>query len=394
MLNRYSAPFPQGVGQHPHPGMAPLGMSSSREVQNQSRVAPPLVASQPKVFNSRAPAVSSNSGNHGSTSGQFSDTGRPITPTHEFERGSSKHSDYDDRSTKSTELKESKNDGSDHRAEAAENRLLRAMAHFSVLAPTSSRIMAMRNSSFTIATISSRNEMDQLSLWEDFATSSPVQYLNAELMTPSEAAELRSKQDEYEMKIALVNGSLNIKLLPDLSVSHVQRPDVDCQEGDKIVSADGIPVGTIEDLRIALKGKTDILLLMARKPKPLLSVIEGSSTYWVVDKVPSSTTVLGSLKQGDLILRVNDSAVTGLDPLNALARYSLTLSFLPSESALAQRIKRDGLMSFSTKVGRAGSLGVAPLVCAARKISDPIPYRSRLAYPRIAERANLSTTSS
>jgi hypothetical protein len=371
MLNRYSAPFPQGVSQHPHPGMAPPGMSSSREMHSQSRVAPPLVASQPKAFNSRAPAVPSNSGNHGGASGQFSDTGRPITPTLEFERGSSKHSDYDDRSTKSTELKESKNDGSDHRAEAAENRLLRAMAHFSVLAPTSSRIMAMRNASFTIATISSRNEMDQLSLWEDFATSSPVQYLNAELMTPSEAAELRSKQDEYEMKIALVNGNLNIKLLPDLSVSQVQRPDVDCQEGDKIISADGIPVGTIEDLKIALKGKTDILLLMARKPKPLLSVIEGSSTYWVVDKIPPSTTVLGSLKQGDLILRVNDSAVTGLDPLNALARYSLTLSFLPSESALAQRIKRDGLMSFSTKVSRAPHCTLAPLawhICAPTEL--------------------------
>jgi hypothetical protein len=393
MLNRYSAPFPQVVSQHPR--MAPPGMSSSRELQRQSRVAPPLVASQPKAYISRVPPVSSNTGNHGSTSGQFSHTGRPISPTLEYERGSSKHSDHDDKSTKSTEPKESKSDGSDQRAEAAENRLLRSMAHFSVLAPTSSRIMAMRNASFTIATISSRNEMDQLSLWEDFATSSPVQYLHAELMTPSEAAELRSKQEEYEMKIALVNGSLNIKLLADLSVSQVQRPEVDCQEGDKIVAADGIPVGTIEDLRIALQGKSDILLLMARNPKPLLSVIGGSSTYWVVDKVPPSTTVLGSLKQGDLILRVNDSAVTGLDPLNALARYSLILSFLPSESALAQRIKRDGLMSFSTKASRPGSpLHPTRTRHLLQYSTDPFPTRSRPAYPRSAARASPSTTSS
>ena len=350
MLNRFSAPFPQLGGQHPQSGMLAPGISNNRDLQSQSRVAPPLVASQPKAFTSRGSSASSGSIHLGSSSSQYSDSGRPTTPTNEYERGSSKLTDYDERSTKSTEQKETKNDGSDLRAEAAENRLLRAMAHFSVLAPTSSRIMAKRNASFTIATISSRNEMDQLSLWEDFATSSPVQYLNAELMTPSEAAELRSKQDEYEMRITLVNGSLNVKLLPDLSVTQVQRMDVDCQEGDKIVSADGIPVSTVEELRIALKGKSEILLLMARKPKPLLSIIEGSSTYWVVDKISATTTVLGSLKQGDLILRVNDSAVTGLDPLSALARYSVTLSFLPAESALAQRIKRDGLMSFSTKV--------------------------------------------
>ena len=349
MLNRFSAPFPQS-GQNSQSALLTSGLNSNRDIQSQSRVAPPLVASQPKAFTSRGTSSSTSSVHLGSSGAQFSDSGRPTTPTHEYERGSSKLSDYDERSTKSTEVKEPKHEGSDLRAEAAENRLLRAMAHFSVLAPTSSRIMAKRNASFTIATITSRNEMDQLALWEDFSTSSPVQYLNAELMTPSEAAELRSKQDEYEVRITLINGSLNVKLLPDLSVSQVQRPDVDCQEGDKIISADGIPVSSVEDLRIALKGKSEILLLMARKPKPLLSVIEGSSTYWVVDKLAPTTTVLGSLKQGDLILRVNDSAVTGLEPGVALARYSLTLSFLPAESALAQRIKRDGLMSFSTKV--------------------------------------------
>ena len=235
------------------------------------------------------------------------------------------------------------------RADAAEDRLLRAMSHFSKVTPLANQIPANRAGSALIAYVEARNELDEPALWDDFVTTSPVQFLKAELKTPTQTAILERHLAKFEVGVPLINGSLNMKLLPDLTISKVQRDDLDCQEGDKIVQVDGIPVSNIEDLRIHLQGRQEITLVIENAGTPLFTIHDATTPYWEVTSVPSATSIRGSLKAGDLVLRINDIPVSGLDTRKALDTTFAKVSLLPSDSQLAQRIKAEGLMSFTTQ---------------------------------------------
>ena len=50
------------------------------------------------------------------------------------------------------------------------------------------------------------------------------------------------------------------------SCNQVQREDLECQEGDRIISVDGLAVSTIDDLRIAIMGKEEVSLKRLRNP--------------------------------------------------------------------------------------------------------------------------------
>jgi len=236
------------------------------------------------------------------------------------------------------------------RAEAAEDRLLRSMARFSKITPLADQIAAHRGGSATIACVDSRNEMDEAALWESFVTASPVQYLKAELKTPTQTAILERNLGRFEVGVPLIGGSLNMKLLPDLTISKVQRDDLDCQEGDRIVEVEGISVSSIEDLRVHLTGRSEITLVIESGGTPLFTIHDASTPYWEVTTIPSATNVRGALNPGDLVLRINDVPVAGLDTRKALDSSYAKISLLPADSQLAQRIKAEGLMSFTTQV--------------------------------------------
>ena len=236
------------------------------------------------------------------------------------------------------------------RAEAAEDRLLRSMARFSKITPLADQIAANRGGSKTIACVDSRNELDEEALWESFVTASPVQYLKAELKTPTQTAILERNLGRFEVGVPLIGGSLNMKLLPDLTISKVQRDDLDCQEGDRIVEVEGISVSSIEDLRVHLTGRSEITLVIENGGTPLFTIHDASTPYWEVTTIPSATNVRGSLNPGDLVLRINDVPVAGLDTRKALDSSYAKVSLLPADSQLAQRIKAEGLMSFTTQV--------------------------------------------
>jgi hypothetical protein len=85
------------------------------------------------------------------------------------------------------------------RAEAAEDRLLRSMAHFSKVEPLAQKISAHRGGSAMIASVESRNELGQASLWDNFETMSPVQFLKAELKTPTETVYLERTVGQFEV---------------------------------------------------------------------------------------------------------------------------------------------------------------------------------------------------
>ena len=89
------------------------------------------------------------------------------------------------------------------RAEAAEDRLLRSMARFSKISPLADKISAHRGGSATIACVESRNEMNEPALWETFLTASPVQYLKAELKTPTQTAQSHTHHTLYTHRIEL-----------------------------------------------------------------------------------------------------------------------------------------------------------------------------------------------
>ncbi len=152
-------------------------------------------------------------------------------------------------------------------------------------------------------------------------------------------------------------GSLGLKLLPNLCISRVQRDDLDCQEGDKIVSVDGMPVKSIDELRVSLKGKQEVTMIIETGGTPLFTIHDALTPFWEVTSIPLTTTVRGGLKPGDLVLRVNDEPVAGLDTRKALDTAFATIGYLAGESKVAQRVRKEGLMSFATKV-RLGS-GVA-----------------------------------
>ena len=236
------------------------------------------------------------------------------------------------------------------RAEAAEDRLLRSMARFSKISPLADKISAHRGGSATIAGVESRNEMNEPALWETFLTASPVQYLKAELKTPTQTAILERNLGRFEVGVPLIGGSLNMKLLPDLTISKVQRDDLDCQEGDRIVEVEGIPVSSIDHLRVHLTDRTEITLVIESGGTPLFTIHDASTPYWEVTTIPPATQVRGSLRPGDLVLRINDIPVAGLDTRKALDSSYAKISLLPSDSQLAQRIKAEGLMSFTTQV--------------------------------------------
>eukprot|EP00961_Rhodomonas_salina_P130481 1756628-Rhodomonas_salina.1 len=241
-------------------------------------------------------------------------------------------------------------DAAKGRADAAENRLLRAMAKFSKVTPLVRTIAANRAGSAAVASVESRNEIDVAALWDDFPMSSPVQFLKAELKTPTQTAMLERQVSRFEVLVPLLNGSLNMKLLPDLTISKVQREDLDCQEGDRIVEVEGIPVSNIDELRGYLTGKEEITLVIASGGTPLFTIHDASTPYWEVTSVPAATTIRGSLKPGDLVLRINDEPVEGLDTRKALDTNTAKVSLLPAGSLLAQRIKTEGLMSYTTQV--------------------------------------------
>lgn len=236
------------------------------------------------------------------------------------------------------------------RAEAAEDRLLRSMARFSKITPLAEQIAAHRGGSATISCVDSRNEMDESALWDTFVSASPVQYLKAELKTPTQTAILERHLNRFEVGVPLIDGSLNMKLLPDLTISKVQRDDLDCQEGDRIVQVEGIAVSSIEELRVHLQGRTEITLVIENGGTPLFTIHDASTPYWEVTTIPAATTVRGSLQPGDLVLRINDVPVAGLDTRRALDSSYAKVSLLPVDSRLAQRIKAEGLMSFTTQV--------------------------------------------
>ena len=198
------------------------------------------------------------------------------------------------------------------RAEAAEDRLLRSMARFSKITPLADKIAAHRGGSATIACVDSKNEMNEPALWESFLTASPVQYLKAELKTPTQTAILERNLGKFEVGVPLIAGSLNMKLMPDLTISKVQRDDLDCQEGDRIVEVEGIPVTSIEELRVHLQGRTEITLVIENGGTPLFTIHDASTPYWEVTTIPTATSVRGSLQPGDLVLRINDVPVAGV----------------------------------------------------------------------------------
>ena len=238
----------------------------------------------------------------------------------------------------------------EHRAEAAEDRLLRSMARFSKITPLADKVSAHRGGSATIACVDSKNELNEPALWESFVTASPVQYLKAELKTPTQTAILERNLTKFEVGVPLIAGSLNMKLMPDLTISKVQRDDLDCQEGDRIVEVEGIPVSSIEELRVHLQGRTEITLVIENGGTPLFTIHDASTPYWEVTTIPAATNVRGSLQPGDLVLRINDVPVAGLDTRKALDCSYAKVSLLAADSQLAQRIKAEGLMSFTTQV--------------------------------------------
>ena len=236
------------------------------------------------------------------------------------------------------------------RAEAAEDRLLRSMAKFSKVTALVDKIQANRGGSATIASVESRNEMNEAALWDSFLNASPVQYLKAELKTPTQTAILERNLGRFEVGVPLIGGSLNMKLLPDLTISKVQREDLDCQEGDRIVEVEGISVSSIEDLRVHLTDRDEITLVIESGGTPLFTIHDASTPYWEVTTIPTATQVRGSLQPGDLVLRINDVPVAGLDTRKALDSSYAKVSLLQADSQLAQRIKAEGLMSFTTQV--------------------------------------------
>lgn len=135
------------------------------------------------------------------------------------------------------------------------------MAFFSKVEPLANRIPALRAGSAMIATVEPQNELGQAALWDDFQTMSPVQFLKAELKTPTQTVYLERSLGQFEIGVPLLNGSLNMKLLPDLTINKVQREDLECQEGDRIISVDGMPVSSIEELRVAILEKVEIIAL-------------------------------------------------------------------------------------------------------------------------------------
>lgn len=87
------------------------------------------------------------------------------------------------------------------RAGAAEDRLLHSMAHFSKVEALAKKISAHRGGSAMIASVESRNELGQAALWEDFQTMSPMQFLKAELKTPTETVYLERNLGQFEVKM-------------------------------------------------------------------------------------------------------------------------------------------------------------------------------------------------
>lgn len=224
------------------------------------------------------------------------------------------------------------------------------MAHFSTFTALSQKIHAQKAGSVTIANVQCRNELGEATLWEDFSSFPLVQLLKAELKTPTDTVVLERHVSQFEIGVPLINNNLNLKLLPDLTINIVQRDDLDCQEGDRIVAVDGVPVSSIEELRVKLQGKSAVSLVVENGGSPLFTIHDPTTPYWEVTSVPATTVVKGTIKPGDLVLRINDESVAGLDTRTALDSNYAKISILSGSSLLAQRIKTEGMMSFTTQV--------------------------------------------
>ena len=237
------------------------------------------------------------------------------------------------------------------RAETAEHRLLRSMAHFSALRSQLSHTIAARHGSAAVASVESRNELGELAAWSDFLTTSPVQFLKAELRTPLSTAVLKRGVSRCEIVVPLTEGgSLGFKILPDLSITEAHRDNIECREGDKIVAVDGVEMSSVDDLRASLKGKHEVKMTI-ESGGPFLKVVDAYRPYWEVASIASTAVVQGDLGLGDLILRVNNVSVhAGIDLQKILETTTASVDYIPGASKVAQRIRKEGLMSFSTKV--------------------------------------------
>jgi hypothetical protein len=237
------------------------------------------------------------------------------------------------------------------RAEAAENRLLRSMAHFSALRSQLSSITAKQNSSASVVCVESRNEIGELAAWTEFLTTSPKHFLRAELRNPLTRAVLKRNEKRFEIVVPLLEGgSLGFKISPDLFITEANRENIECHEGYKIVAVDGVELSSVDDLRASLKGKQVITMTMEPGGQ-LIKVIRRNSLFWEVASIPCSTSIEGDLKIGDLILRVNSAPVaTWIDAHTILENTSVEVEYIPGASKVAKRIRKEGLMSFSTKV--------------------------------------------
>lgn len=93
-----------------------------------------------------------------------------------------------------------------------------------------------------------------------------------------------------------------------------------------------------------------VTLVIENGGMPLFTIHDATTPYWEVTTVPATTSKRGKLNPGDLVLRINDTPVSGLDTRKALDSSHAKVSLLPAASKLAQRIKEEGLMSFTTQV--------------------------------------------
>mmetsp|Transcript_48290 Transcript_48290/g.114899 ORF Transcript_48290/g.114899 Transcript_48290/m.114899 type:complete len:1308 (-) Transcript_48290:123-4046(-) len=240
------------------------------------------------------------------------------------------------------------------RAHSAEDRLMRAMAKFSTIKPTVSSIEACRDGSFEIMTVQSRDELGQVAQWEDHATKlfAPAQVLRAELRAPTETCIVEREVSQFEVVVQLMNGSLNIKVLPDLTIHQVQRDDLDCEEGDRIVQVDGKAITDISELREIVKGKPEFLTLVIENSRSALFTVRDPTAHaWEIVSVPSTSVFReGKLRPGDVVLRVNGTKVTGLDAGKILHEETATVDFVSGDTELSRRIKTKGIMSYVTEV--------------------------------------------
>ena len=239
------------------------------------------------------------------------------------------------------------------RAEAAENRLLRSLAHFSELKSQVNFVTAARRGNIVITVIECRNELGEQAPWDPMFSTSPIQYLKAELKVSHSAAFLKRTSNQFDVVVPLTEGgSLGFKILEDLSIAEAHREDVRCREGDRIVAVDGALLASVNDLRASLKGKQDVTITI-ETTAPMVTILDPHSPVWEVASIMPGTSVEGDLKAGDLIISVDSQPVSaGLDPGRVFEGSAASVDFVPGSAAAAQRIRTEGLMSFTTKVRR------------------------------------------